>query len=480
MWQSRLFYLIGCWILILAALQVPALLVAIGLGEQAAADALIASCLLAALIGGSLFFGFRSTEPVRVRRLTVLLPILGGMSLALMAGLPFFFLIPEQGIMPAFYDGMSLVTTTGTSAYEGAMEKFRSLHLWRALASWFGGFMAIAVTLSLLTALNSGGLQVRRSALPYGDSEVGYPRLKSVAQTIYPIYVTMTVVCCALLMLSDMPLLDAAVLSMATISTSGIGVGTDAVVAGFWPQLVTALFMVLAICNWDMLFMRTRRLRLDAGRDPEQQTILFIILAGAALLVLFGGLGGRAHVWDSLFGAISALSGTGLLPADFQRGQDNLLPVGIIMLILAGIGGGVAGTGGGLKTMRIMLIYALGKSEVERLAHPHGVRSIKYGRDPVAAGDIEAVWLLLGAFVLVLVFGAVAFAVLGVHFQTALSMSYTALTLSGPLIGLADPHFTGFSGLRDVDYALLSALMLVGRVEASVVIALFARSFWRG
>ena len=163
MWRSRLFYLIGCWILSLAGIMLLPLITAAFLSEYESFQSLFSAILMSGLIGGSLFLGFRSTEKVRMSKLTLLLPILGTFALAIVAGLPFLFLQPEQGLWAAFYEGMSLITTNGTSAYEGSFDGLVAMSLWRALVAWSGGYFAICVALSFLTAMNIGGMQLHQS-----------------------------------------------------------------------------------------------------------------------------------------------------------------------------------------------------------------------------------------------------------------------------------------------------------------------------
>ena len=149
-------------------------------------------------------------------------------------------------------------------------------------------------------------------------------------------------------------------------------------------------------------------------------------------------------------------------------------------MLLAGTGGAVASTTGGLKQMRLLIIAKLGKAEIDRLAHPHGIHTVRYGNVAAERGDIDAVWLLLGSFVLITAIGAICLAVLGIDFQSALTLAFTAMTLSGPLISGADPVFPGYGSLTDADYVILTILMLVGRIEASLFMAILAKSLWRG
>ncbi|WP_417448922.1 potassium transporter TrkG [Kordiimonas sp.] len=479
MWVGRLFFLIGCWILILGLLQFVPFFTALFLGEAEIASSFFVSISIVMLVGGSLYLGFRSSVRVRVRKLTILLPLVGGICLAFAAGLPFFFLFPSEGLIAAFFEGMSLVTTTGASAYEGNVEDMKALQLWRLLASWLGGFMSVCITLSLLTALNSGGLQLHHSPLPYGDSDKGYPRLRSTAETLLPIYVFYTAMCCLLLMLGGESFGDAAMLAMASISTTGITPTSGHVIAGSWVQFIVTLFSLIAILNWDMQYARLKQLRLR-GTFGQETRVLMLVAAFAVIILFFLSAESHwSHLWYSVFSAVSALATTGFQAAGGANIDDSL-PASIIIILLTCLGGAVAGTSGGLKQLRASVIYMLGRSEVDRLAHPHGVRTLRYDGEVIQAKDVEAVWLLVGGFVLIFTMGALVLAILGIGFREAIALSLSSLTLSGPLAAVIDPYFPGFSGLQGADYIVLSILMLVGRVEASLFLALFARSMWRG
>ncbi len=480
MWKSRLFYLLGSWVLIVCAFQFIPLIVAIVLGEKASFHSLFSSILFSGLFGGSLVLGFRSTEKIRVPRLTLFLPIWGAVCLALVAGLPFFFLFPEEGFFAAFYEGMSLITTNGTSAYEGALGSLTAIELWRAMAAWIGGYLAICITLSLLTAMNIGGLQIHHSPMPFGDSEAGYPRLKATALALYPIYVSVTFACFFLLWIGGASFFDSIRLAMATISTTGLTGVSDVYTQSFWPQFVLAVFMLISLSNWDIHYFIYKKRTLHVGTNHEFRSALLLIAAAIIFLTIYDGSFSIEYIWQILFSAISAVATVGVVPEQLIERGDSNLPIAITMMALAGVGGATISACGGLKQLRMIVIYRAGRSELDRLAHPHAVQGLHYASSKIQRRDVDAIWLLLGSFILIMLLGALALAILGIHFQDAFSMAFTAITLSGPLIHLADPYFGGFAGLKDVDYFILTMLMLIGRVEASLFFALFAKSLWRG
>ncbi|MBV1901820.1 MAG: hypothetical protein KUG56_09120 [Kordiimonadaceae bacterium] len=462
----------------MSALQVFPLSLAIIIGEKASFHSLFSSILTSLLLGGGLVLGFRSTNKIRVPRLTLFLPVWGFIALAFSAGLPFFFLFPEKGFFTAFYEGMSLITTNGTSAYGDALNSFLAIDLWRALSAWAGGFFAICIALSLLMAMNVGGLQVHRSPMPFGDSEGGYPRLKATALALYPLYILVTVICWLVLWISGNPFFDSMLVAMATISTTGLVGISDQYVSGFLTQFTLAIFMIVSMSNWDILYVIRRRGTLKIGKNLEFRAALIVISGAVVFLGFLNSSFDPKYLWQSVFATISALSTTGIMPEGYLEAHSSI-PLAIVLLTLAGIGGASISASGGLKQLRVIIIYRAGRAELDRLAHPHAVKSQQFEREEINQQDMEAIWLLLGSFILALGVGSLALAIMGLHFQDAVSMAFTALTLSGPLIFSADPLFGGFSGLRDADYTILSILMLVGRLEVSLFGALFAKSLWR-
>lgn len=480
MWTSRLFFLVGCWIVILTLLQLAPFLTALALEEGVAASSFFASISVGLLVGGSLYMGFRSSERVRVRRLTILLPLVGGAALAFAAGLPFFFLVPDAGLVIAFFEGMSLITTTGSSAYGDMMADLRSVQLWRSMAAWFGGFMAVCVSLSLLTALNSGGIQLHKSALPFGDSEKGYPRLKAIALTLWPVYTLFTAICCLLLMLGGVPFGNAIMLAMASVSTTGITPDGGHVVTGLWPQFIVVVFTICAALSWDMHYARLKQLRFNVQFGLETRSFAFALMAAIFVLFLLSDEAWMDALWGSIFASVSAITTSGFASGDNHFSTELPLAGALVVMSLVCLGGSVASTTGGLKMLRGVLLAKLGKAEVERLALPHGVRALRYEGQVVQARDVEAVWLVVGGFVLMFVLGVLTLAIFGIRFQEAVALTISSLALSGPAAFAIDPYFPGYSGMHDHDYIVLSILMLVGRVEASLFLALFAKSLWRG
>ena len=478
MWKSRIFFLIGCWVLLFSGLQLIPLLFALMSQDDLAVGGLTISLVVSALVGGSLFLGFRSAEKIRISRLTIFLPLVGTPVLAIVAGLPLFILFPDHGFMAAFFDGMSQITTNGSSAFDDRIASIPSLILWRAITSWLGGLVAISFSLSLLMALNSGGLQLHRSPLYFGERETGYQRLSSITSSVLPIYAGLTSFCWLFLVISGSNSFQALVLSLSAISTSG-GV-PEAMLTGqsSLGRIVLIIFLLVGMSNWDFHHLRYRKRSFAIKQDRELRFTLLTAFSASVILMVLNTQDSFA-ILDPIFASVSALSTFGAIP-ESMRSSNGELPLAILLMCLAAVGGTVASTSGGLKQMRVFLIFRMGKAEIDRLGHPNGIHTVRYGKATAEPRDIEAIWLLLGAFIFTMALGATALAILGLSFQEALALAFASMTLSGPIAFAADPAFPGYDSLNQADYFILSCLLVVGRLEASLCMALFAKALWRG
>jgi trk system potassium uptake protein TrkH len=67
----------------------------------------------------------------------------------------------------------------------------------------------------------------------------------------------------------------------------------------------------------------------------------------------------------------------------------------------------------------------------------------------------------------------------GVQFETAMVLSVSALSTTGPLATVAAEAPISFSGVPDLAKFVLASAMVLGRLETLAIIALFNPEFWR-
>ena len=91
----------------------------------------------------------------------------------------------------------------------------------------------------------------------------------------------------------------------------------------------------------------------------------------------------------------------------------------------------------------------------------------------------RAVFLFFAVFIALWAFGTLALGALGYDLMTAASSVITALSNVGPGVGPVVGPAGNFSTLSDPALAILSVLMIMGRLEVMTVLVLVSPFFWR-
>ena len=140
------------------------------------------------------------------------------------------------------------------------------------------------------------------------------------------------------------------------------------------------------------------------------------------------------------------------------------------------MGGCVGSTAGGVKAMRVMLIYKQGIRELKQLVHPQAVIPLKVGRRRVEATIVSAVWSFFAVYTSAYIVILLLLVADGVDFLTAFSCVAASLNNLG--MGIAGVA-SGFGPLSDFAKMLLCFAMLLGRLEIFTLLVLFTPAFWR-
>ena len=147
-----------------------------------------------------------------------------------------------------------------------------------------------------------------------------------------------------------------------------------------------------------------------------------------------------------------------------------------MMLFFSFMGGCVGSTGGGIKAMRLMLIYKQGVRELKQLVHPNAVIPLKVGRRRVEAAVVSAVWSFFAVYMSAFIIILLLLMATGLDFTTAFSAVAASLNNLGPGLGEVAANY---SGINEVAKGLLCFTMLLGRLEVFTLLVLFTPMFWR-
>ena len=388
----------------------------------------------------------------------------------------------ELSVTDAVFESLSGLTTTGATVISGLDSLPKSILFYRQQLQWLGGMGIIVLAMALLPMLGIGGMQLYRaeSPGPVKDNKL-VPRLAETAKALWTIYVSLTLACAAAYWAAGMSGFDAITHSFSTIAIGGFSTH-DASMAFFDSSAIESiaiLFMFIAGINFALHFTAWQRGRIDHYlRDPEFLFYSFILLAVSlvtiAVLLRFEVYPTVSEtIVNGLFQVVSFATTTG-----FATSQFNEWPIFLpYLLMYAAIIGACAGsTGGGMKVIRILLIFKQGLREVQRLIHPHAVIPIKLGRGPVQDSVVEAVWGFFAVYVMAFMLMLLALLATGLDIVTAFSAVGACINNLGPGLGSVTQTY---GSLPDAAKWILCFAMLLGRLEVFTLLVLFTPMFWR-
>jgi len=329
--------------------------------------------------------------------------------------------------------------------------------------------------------LGIGGMQLYRAETPgpVKDSKLT-PRITETAKALWYIYLGLTTACALAYWGAGMTLFDAICHSFSTIAIGGYSTH-DASIGYFdnsMIELIAILFMFVSGVNFALHFTAWRSNSwVTYIQDPEFRfygaLMLLVALVTIAILYFTGTYGLSDSIIRGLFEVVSIATTTGFATADFTS-WPFVLP--FLLFLVAFVGGCAGSTGGGMKAIRVLLIYKQGLREVKRLIHPNAIIPVKLGKKPVPDRVLEAVWGFFSVYLFVFVVLLLLLLATGLDQVTAWSAVGASINNLGPGLGDVSAHY---GDIPNTAKWILCFAMLMGRLEIFTLLILFTPSFWR-
>ncbi|MGR3724122.1 TrkH family potassium uptake protein [Abyssibius alkaniclasticus] len=411
---------------------------------------------------------------------TFLLTVLSWLVLPIFGALPFWFGAPNATFTDAFFEAMSGMTTTGSTVFTGLDDMPVGTLLWRSMLQWFGGVGIIVVAMAFLPTLRVGGMQVFRSEAFDTMGKI-LPRAAEIAGRIGVIYLALTAACFIAYLAVGMGAFDALIHTLTTVSTGGFS-NRDISFAAFQgaPEYVASVFMILS----SLPFVRYVQIIAGTARPLLRDTqvhaflalvFLLVVLTGGYRMVVDGDLLEPAFR-EGVFNVTSIMSGTGYASTDYQAW--GAFPS--VLFFMMGLIGGCAGsTCCAIKIFRFQILFSAIGTQIRRINHPSGIFHPRFDGRPIDHDALSSVMAFFTMFMLSLGVLAAMLGAMGLSPITAISGAATALANIGPGLGPEIGPSGNFAGLPDGAKWLLSAAMLIGRLELMSVYVLFTFVFWR-
>ena len=403
---------------------------------------------------------------------------------ALLGGIPYALEGTLQNLLDSTFESMSGFTTTGATLLAVVEAETPSILFWRSMTHWLGGLGIVVLFVAVAPAIGVGAARLLGAEVSGLTHTRLTPRIADTAKVLAVIYLALSVATTLALLLAGMNLYDAVVHAFSTVATGGFSSKTASI--GFYDSLaievVLIVFMILSGISFSIYYLLYARRRFDAVLDRELLTYLAIIVGTAlfvgGVLVFEGDYGdswGRA-LRDSAFSVASIITTTGFVTADFDR-WDPAAQVALVLLMF--VGGCAGSTAGGIKVIRIMVIFHINFQEIFRMVHPRAVTSPKIGGRVVPERVRLAVLGLFTAWIAVFAMATVLVALQeDLTLVSSITAVATTLNCVGP--GLAQVGASeSFEAVDSFGRVVLTVCMLLGRLEIFTALALLSPSFWR-
>lgn len=384
----------------------------------------------------------------------------------------------------AVFETVSGLTTTGASVIPVLEEVPKGLLLWRALTHLLGGMGVLVLVVAILPFAGAGGMQLFRAEMPGPTKDRIEPRMASTAKMLWGVYIILTVTLIFLLRLGGMDWFDSVCHSFATLATGGFSTRTISIAAydSVYIEVVLTVFMLLAGMNFALHYRALRGEVLAWWKDAEVRFFLGVfaasVLTGTVILHharAATGLSWGGALREVSFTCASILTTTGFSTGDFDKWPIALKPMLILLMLLGGCSGSTAGA---IKAGRIQVMLKAVVREIRLFMQPQAVIPVRIGRKFLEDDLLRSILTFVLLYLFVLLLGVIAMVPFSADVQTAISAAVASMGNVGPGLSTVGP-ILNYSAIPDGGKAILTLLMLVGRLELYTVLAIFMPAFWR-
>ncbi len=432
------------------------------------------------IVFGALFFLTNIDHDRKVNlQQAFLLTALSWLSVAIFGSLPFIFSSMEMSITDAFFESMSGITTTGSTIISNLENAPKGILLWRAILQWLGGIGIIVMAITLMPIMNVGGMQLFKIS-SNDSSEKILPKSKEIALRLIYIYSALTAVCAVSYWIFGMGKFDSLTHSMTTIATGGFSNYNQSIgyFNSVYIEISSMVFIILGSVPFIAYIKFLNGNKKIFSSDTQIRSFLKIIILSIIVLSFYLFLTNHENFSfrSIFFNAISILTGTGYVNAEFDSWGS--FPI-TIFLALMFIGGCAGSTTCGIKIFRIQILYLFILNQLKKIIYPKGVFLIKYDQNSVDEKFIASIISFIFFYFVIFFILAALLSLTGLDFITALSGAATSISNVGPGLGPIIGPNGNFSSLPDISKWILSIGMILGRLELFAILVLFLPSFWR-
>ena len=384
-------------------------------------------------------------------------------------------------ITDAFFETMSGFSSTGATIMNNIESMPHGILFWRAMTQWIGGLGIVFFTIAVLPIFGMGGIQVFAAEASGPTHDKVHPRIGVTAKWIWGIYAGMTGTLIVLLVFGGMSVFDSICHAFTTTSTGGFSTKQASIEYYHSPYIdyVISIFMFLSGINFTLLLLMFNGKIKKFIHDAELK-FYFICVSFFTIFIAFWlyrtcDMGVEEAFRKSLFQVISLQTSTGFATADYMLWPSILWGCLIVVMLIGACAGS---TTGGIKCIRMVILFKVAKNEFKHILHPNAVLPVRVNKQVISPSIQSTVLAFTFLYAVIAIISILIMLGFGVGFLESIGTVVSSMGNMGPGLGTCGPAYS-WSELPDAAKWLLSFLMLLGRLELFTVLLLFSSDFWK-
>ena len=410
-----------------------------------------------------------------------LLTALSWIGVAIFGSIPFIFSDLNLSLTDAFFESMSGITTTGATIINNLSDTPKAILSWRAILQWLGGIGIIVMAITLMPIMNIGGMQLLK--ISSGDSsEKILPKSKQISLRLVLIYFSLTLLCAFFYKICGMNFFDSLTHSMTTIATGGFSNYNQSI--GFFEsakiEYVSIVFIILGSIPFISYIKFLSGNRKIVFKDEQIKLFFKLIFFSILILFIYLTIVNKSifeiQLRAIIFNVVSILTGTGYVTKEFDQWGNFPL---IFFLLLMFIGGCAGSTTCGIKVFRVHMLYFFLKNQLLKIIYPRAIINLKYNNDIVKDKLISSIISFIYLYIIIFFVISALLTLTGLNFITAVSGAASSISNVGPGLGNEIGPNSNYASLPSTSKWILSAGMILGRLEIFAILVIFLPSFWR-
>lgn len=300
-----------------------------------------------------------------------------------LGAIPLFMSGHYKSFLDACFETMSGFTTTGLTLVQDLDHLSRTHNLWRHLGPFIGGQGIAIIAISFLVGGSSGAVKMY---IGEARDEKLVPNVVHTARFIWMISIVYLILGTIMLgivgifigLKPDSAFFHSACIFMAGFDTAGFAPQSQNILYyhSLLFEIVTILFMILGSFNFNLHYQLWKGNHKEIWKNIETRTFLFVVMLVSLIVMVglkhFGVYSGAMTIFrKGFFHLISGHTTTGYMTIYAQQFIKEWGDIALTGIIIAmALGGCACSTAGGIKMLRVGIIYKALREDLKRIMLP--------------------------------------------------------------------------------------------------------------